>query len=65
MCLLKNQFHYINPNTQLALYPSCIGNCSSIEYIQWNIYQGLVNTTIQWTLFSPRLSSWFYGKSLF
>jgi hypothetical protein len=65
MCLLNDQFHYVNPNTQLALFTLCIyGNCSSIENIQWNIYQGSINSsnkTVEWTLFTLMTSSWFYG----
>lgn len=63
MCSSNGQFHYVNPSTQLALYSSCIGNCSSIEYIQWNIYQGSMNST-QWTLFSPEFDFGLTTKNL-
>ncbi len=58
MCPLNNQFYYINRNIQLSLFTLCFGDCSSIESISWNIYQGSIN----WTLFTPMTTSWFYGK---
>ena len=49
MCSFNGQFHYVNPTTELALQALCLnGNCSSIEYIQWNLFP-LTPTT------------WFFG----
>ena len=62
MCPFDEQFHYINPTSQLFLFTHCSGPCSKVENIQWKIYQGSNNPTIQWTLFSPRTLEWFYGN---
>jgi hypothetical protein len=65
MCLSNQdqEYHYINPSTQFALFSLCFGNCSSIKEIQWNIYKGSMNSsnkTDQWTLFSP-MKDYFLG----
>jgi hypothetical protein len=68
MCLSKEYFHYVNRNSQLSLFSFCSGICESIVNITWNIYQGSMNSsnkTIQWTLFPPMISSWFFGKYSF
>ena len=39
----------INPNNQLSLLSHCFENCSTIEHIQWNIYQSLSNMN-EWKL---------------
>lgn len=63
MCLSTGgQSHYVNPTTQFALFSVCFGNCSSMNTIQWNIYQRS-NQISQWTLFSSTSSSLIYGKS--
>lgn len=59
MCLFNQEYHYIYPSTQFALFSLCFGNCSSIKHIQWNIYKGS-NKTNQWTLFSP-IEDYFFG----
>ena len=65
-CLFHGQFYYINPRIQFSLFSICVGNCSSLETIQWNIYQGvIINLTVQWTRFSTISSSLFYGKCPF
>ena len=71
MCILPNsEFKLLNPTTQLALFSTCIGNCSSIENITWNIYQGLINSymnIIQWIPFNQMtsyLNTWFFGRNL-
>ena len=68
MCLSNGQFFYVNPTTQLALFTLCSGDCLAVEKIQWNIYQGSINSsdqTVQWIRFFPITLSWFYGKYLF
>jgi hypothetical protein len=52
MCHSQSDYQLINPTTQIALSSSCLNNCSSIEHIQWNVYQGLFNSLfnfIEWT----------------
>ena len=68
MCQLNEEFYYVSSNTQLALFSLCSGNCSSVVNVTWNVYQGSINssneTVVQWTLFNPFVSSWFFGKYL-
>lgn len=52
MCSPNTEYQYINPTTQVALFSQCIGNCSSLIRIQWNIYQGLLNSStdiVKWS----------------
>jgi hypothetical protein len=69
MCILPNsEFQLLNPTTQLSIYSKCIGNCSSIKNIQWNIYQGTMNSTsdvIQWISFNQTNAIGFFGKNLY
>jgi hypothetical protein len=64
------QYQFVNPTTQVALFSVCIGTCTSITNITWNVYYGIVNsssTIIQWTLFSQMnqyQNIWFFGKSI-
>jgi len=56
----------LNPTTQVALFSTCIGNCSTIQNITWNIYQGINVTlsTVQWVLFNQTnyyQNIWFFG----
>ncbi len=59
----------MNPTTQVALFSVCIGNCTSIDNITWNVYQGVMNSTsniVQWTRFNQMnqyQNNWFFGKS--
>ncbi|CAF4317797.1 unnamed protein product, partial [Adineta steineri] len=54
LCAPNIEFQLLNPTTQLALFSLCIGNCSTLMNITWNIYQGITAplSTIQWTLFN-------------
>ena len=56
----------MNPTTQVALYSQCIGQCSTLESIQWNIYQGFeTNSSVEWIYFSQMNfyeNIWFYGR---
>jgi hypothetical protein len=70
MCVPNMEFQLVNPTTQVALFSLCLGNCSSIENITWNIYQGsnASLSTVQWTLFNQinqYENSWFFGKNPF
>ncbi|UJR17432.1 hypothetical protein I4U23_004327 [Adineta vaga] len=52
MCSASLQYQYINPTTQIALFSVCIGNCTLLTNITWNIYQGSKNhstNTVIWT----------------
>ena len=65
MCSPNLQFQYINPSTQVALFSDCVNQCAStIQRIQWNIYEGANDTTkniIQWTPFHQKLH--FFGTN--
>ena len=43
MCNADAEYQVINPTTQVALFSFCLDNCSTIEDIIWNIYQGTKN----------------------
>ena len=56
MCSPLRTLYYVNPNTQLALYSVCMGNCSTVDGVKWNIYRGLLdstNQTVEWIPFVP------------
>jgi hypothetical protein len=61
-------FQLVNPTTQVALFALCLGNCTDIRNITWNIYQGLLNSSTnvtQWILFNQTnayQNIWFFGK---
>jgi hypothetical protein len=67
MCISISEYKLLNPSTQLSLYSYCMENCSSIENIHWNIYQGSVNSSSNitiWTLFNQinlYENLWFFG----
>jgi hypothetical protein len=64
------EYQLVNPTTQIALFSYCIGNCSQLQNIIWNIYTGLLNSSsnlTQWTLFNSMITYeniWFFGKDL-
>jgi hypothetical protein len=61
MCLSNIEYEYLNPTTQLSLFSNCISNCSFINNIKWNIYQGIINSStniIQWN----QIQNEFFGK---
>ena len=67
MCAPNLEFQLVNPTTQVALFTLCVGSCSSLLAITWNIYQGLngSTTTMQWTLFNQTSqfeNVWFFGN---
>ena len=66
MCIPNLEFQLLNPTTQVALFSVCFENCSSLQNITWNIYQGFNASlsTVQWTLFNQTRSYqniWFFG----
>ncbi|CAF1360361.1 unnamed protein product, partial [Adineta steineri] len=70
MCVPNLEFQLLNPTTQVALFTICIGTCTNLQSIKWNIYQGSDNSTssnyTQWTLFNQTSSYeniWFFGTN--
>jgi hypothetical protein len=70
MCVPNSEFQLINPTTQVALFALCIGNCTNIQNITWNIYQGSMNSSsnvTKWSSFNQTnlyQNIWFFGKYL-
>jgi hypothetical protein len=70
MCVANMEFQRVNPTTQVALFALCGGNCTTIQSIAWNVYQGSSssssNLTI-WTLFNQTAyqNIWFFGENIF
>ena len=67
LCAPNLEFQFVNPTTQVALFSVCIGNCTSLLNITWNIYQGANSSSnsMQWTLFNQTnlyRDSWFFGE---
>jgi hypothetical protein len=65
MCVPRSEFQLINPTTQVALFSLCVGNCKTIENIQWNVYYGEMNSSsdfIKWILFNQ--NTYFFGKNI-
>ena len=71
MCIPDLEFQLINPTTQVALFSVCLDNCTTIQNITWNIYQGSMNASTnvtKWTLFNQIIqyeNIWFFGKYRF
>jgi len=69
MCIPNLEFQLVNPTTQVALFAICNGNCTNIQNIIWNIYQGEMNLSLnftKWTLFNQMNSyenKWFFGRN--
>ncbi|CAF1362531.1 unnamed protein product [Adineta ricciae] len=69
LCASNLEFQLINPTTQVALFSICIGNCTTLENIMWNIYSGIRNSSsnmITWTLFNQTTmyeDIWFFGRN--
>ncbi|CAF1285557.1 unnamed protein product [Rotaria sordida] len=66
ICPLVNEYHLLNPNTQVELTSLWINhrvNQSFDGTIMWNLYQGSMNTTIQWILIPnirTDVENWFF-----
>jgi hypothetical protein len=59
MCIPKEEYQYLNPTTQVALYSCCTEHCQTTDNITWNLYQGSRNTSLnrtEWTLMNTTLS---------
>ncbi|CAF4160578.1 unnamed protein product, partial [Adineta steineri] len=69
MCHPNLEFQFVNPTTQVALFAICNRNCTSLESIIWNIYQGSSNSSsnvTQWILFNRTNAYeniWFFGRN--
>ena len=66
MCIPNLEFQLVNPTTQVALFSECLGSCSMLMNISWNIYQGTNGSTTQWTPFTQitqHENDWFYGRN--
>jgi hypothetical protein len=68
MCVPNLEFQLVNPTTQVALFALCIGDCTIIQNITWNIYEGSMNSSsnvAEWVLFNQinqYQNIWFFGK---
>jgi hypothetical protein len=70
ICIPNFDYQFLNPTTQVALFSNCIGNCSTLQNVTWNIYYGAINSSsniTKWTLFNQTdyQDIWFFGKELF
>ena len=68
MCIPNLEFQLVNPTTQVALFSQCLGSCSTLMNISWNVYQGLNGSvsTMQWTPFTQiaqHENTWFFGRN--
>jgi len=61
LCSPNLEYQFVNPTTQAALFSLCIGNCSSIQKILWNVYSGEANSSL-WILFN-QTQNYFFGKN--
>ena len=67
----NNEFQLLNPSNQLALFSTCIENCSPILKTTWIIYQGLMNSSlsiIEWSVFNQAIidrNDWLFGKCVY
>ena len=61
LCSPNLEYQFVNPTTQVALFSLCLGNCSSIQKIVWNVYSGQANSSL-WILFN-QTQNYFFGKS--
>ncbi|CAF1640812.1 unnamed protein product, partial [Adineta ricciae] len=65
LCSSNGEFQLVNPTTQLSLFTLCIGTCTNIQSIYWNIYQSSFVNSTQWTLFNQTHSYeniWFFAR---
>ncbi|CAF5126968.1 unnamed protein product, partial [Rotaria sp. Silwood1] len=68
-CVPNLEFQLVNPSTQVALFAICVGICTNIKNIRWNVYQGSANSSANitlWFLFNQMISYeniWFFGSN--
>ncbi|CAF4292472.1 unnamed protein product, partial [Adineta steineri] len=66
LCVPNLEYQFVNPTTQVALFALCVGTCTNLQNIKWNIYQGSDNSSsnyTQWTLFNNMIlyeNIWFF-----
>ena len=60
LCSPNLEYQFVNPTTQVALFSLCLGNCSSVQKIIWNVYSGQSNSSL-WILFN-QAQNWFFGN---
>ena len=67
MCVPNLEYQLVNPTTQVALFAICIGNCTNLQNITWEIYSGSIDASTnntQWTLLNQQSTyenRWFFG----
>ena len=68
MCVPNLEFQLVNPTTQVALYTLCLGSCTTIQEIKWNVYEGSMDSSSNFTkwILSNQTDQyrnvWFFGK---
>ena len=68
MCVWSGEYQIINPTTQIALFSRCSGDCSSLQDIGWNLYEGMRNVSTNVTLWTQtslihqHAGLWFFGE---
>ncbi len=68
MCVPNLEFQLVNPSTQVALFALCLGSCTTIRKITWNVYEGSMNSSSNFTkwVLSNQMNQyqniWFFGK---
>ena len=69
LCSANQEYQFVNPTTQVALFSLCVGTCISTSNITWNVYYRTTNAStnlMQWTLFKQTQqyqNVWFFGNS--
>jgi hypothetical protein len=67
MCAPNAEYQFVNPTTQVALYSICHGDCRSLLYIEWHLYEGTINAStniVQWKLFDTTFDAeYLFGTS--
>ena len=61
LCSPNLEYQFVNPTTQVALFSLCLGNCSLIKSISWNVYSGQPNSSL-WILFN-QTQNYFFGTT--
>ena len=69
ICAQNLEFQKVNPTTQVALYSRSVDQSPTIQNITWNIYHGIINSTRNYTRWTPfnkmddYNNIWFYGRN--